>query len=219
MRIFVYCALIVMLFSCKNNKSDFENLPVSERIAKAHGFDSWEDIAQIDFTFNVDKDDSHFERSWSWQPDSRKVVLTVGENKISYNRSKIDSVMVNADKSFVNDKYWLLAPFNLIWDKEIKQTYTEETKAPISKVTMQKLTIVYEGDGGYTPGDAYDFYFGEDYLIKEWAFRKENSAGPGLITTWEDYEEFDGLQIATTHNKKEGNWKLYFTDIETITKD
>ena len=79
---------------------------------------------------------------------------------------------------------------------------------------MQKLTIVYTGEGGYTPGDAYDFYFGDDYLIKEWVFRKGNQAEASLATTWEEYSDFNGLVMSKTHKKAEGNFKLYFTNIQ-----
>ena len=48
---------------------------------------------------------------------------------------------------------------------------------------MQKLTIVYGDEGGYTPGDAYDFYFGDDHIIKEWVFRKGNATEPSTMTT------------------------------------
>ena len=79
---------------------------------------------------------------------------------------------------------------------------------------MQKLTIVYANEGGYTPGDAYDFYFGDDYVVKEWAYRKENQAEPNMVTTWEDYKTLDGLQIGTMHKRPDANFSLYFTGVE-----
>ena len=79
---------------------------------------------------------------------------------------------------------------------------------------MQKLTIVYGNAGGYTPGDAYDFYFEDDYIIQEWIFRKGNSPTPSLTTTFEDYKEFKGLKIATSHKRQGPNFNLYFTNID-----
>lgn len=223
MKLFAYCTLLVVLFSCKPAPEKEvvatpENLTISEKIAKAHGIDAWGNVYEIAYTFNVDRDGKHFERSWSWKPKLNEVVLTTANDTIAYNRSKQDSLTLRADMGFINDKYWLLAPFNLVWDKGLKETYTEKATAPISGETMQKLTIVYEGEGGYTPGDAYDFYFGDDYLIKEWVFRKTNAPEPGLITTWEDYQEYNGLKIATKHVKNEGDWKLSFTNIKVTPK-
>jgi len=107
-----------------------------------------------------------------------------------------------------------LAPYQLVWDKN-SYTYEHETVAvaPMSQIEMQKLTIVYGNEGGYTPGDAYDFYFGDDFVIKEWAFRKGNQAEPNMVTSWENYENFNGLNIATMHKRSDEDFKLYFTGI------
>ncbi|MHA7059953.1 hypothetical protein ACWGOQ_0022190 [Aquimarina sp. M1] len=191
----------------------------AEAIANANGFEHWKNVKELKFTFNVDRDSSHYERSWTWKPQKKQVTLLTAEDTISYDRTKIDSTSLKTDQGFVNDKYWLLAPFNLVWDED---SFTSEHQAiavaPISEKEMQKLTIVYKNEGGYTPGDAYDFYFEGDFKIKEWVFREKNKKEPSLITSWEDYENFNGLTIAKTHKRKEGNWKLYFTNIEVSTE-
>ena len=225
------CSFIV--FSCKkdakkqytydNNDEVKEEKTITkipsttEAIARANGFDQWEKVQEIKFTFNIDRDSSHYERSWNWKPKKDEIILTTSNDTIAYNRTNIDSVSIRADQGFINDKYWLLAPFNLVWDQN-SFTSSHEVKAiaPISNKEMQKLTIVYKNEGGYTPGDAYDFYFEGDFKIKEWVFREKNKPEPSLITSWEDYENFNGIQIAKTHQKNEGNWKLYFTNIEVI---
>jgi hypothetical protein len=75
------------------------------------------------------------------------------------------------------------------------------------------LTIVYNSEGGYTPGDAYDFYFEDDGLIREWVFRKANQAEPSMTTTWENYNDYNGIIIATNHKKDEGIFNLFFDNI------
>lgn len=40
-----------------------------------------------------------------------------------------------------------------------------------------------------------------------------------MITTWEDYTEKGGLQLAQMHKNKDGSFKLYFTNLEIITQD
>lgn len=212
--------LALTIASCKTEtkkeiQSIEKELSILEKVAYAHGYEAWRNVNEIQFTFNVDRDSSHFERNWTWRPKTNDVILKskLQEGEISYNRNSLDSITTNADKGFINDKYWLLAPFNLIWDKGLTHTYIEKAEAPISKQEMKKLTIVYSNEGGYTPGDAYDFYFGDDFIIKEWVFREANSEKASLITTWEDYETFNGLKIAKTHQRDIGNWKLSFTDI------
>ncbi|SEM20137.1 hypothetical protein SAMN04487910_4416 [Aquimarina amphilecti] len=224
----------ILVFACKQeSKKQYEyeddvektetiqnKIPTTaEAIANANGFENWKKVKEIKFTFNVDRDSSHYERSWTWKPKKNEIILTTAEDTIAYNRANIDSTALKADQGFINDKYWLLAPFNLVWDQN---SFTSEHQlkaiAPISSKEMQKLTIVYKNEGGYTPGDAYDFYFEGDFKVKEWVFREKNKKEPSLITTWEDYNDFNGIKIAKTHNKNEGNWKLHFTDIEVVTE-
>lgn len=213
--------LCSLLIGCKHELTqqakpvfNDEQQTILEKIAHAHGYSAWPKISEIQFTFNVDRDSSHFERNWTWHPKSNHVVLKTAQDTIQYNRKISDSIIAKTDAGFTNDKYWLLAPFNLIWDKNITHRHTLNSVSPIAKKPMQKLTIVYGKDGGYTPGDAYDFYFEDDYLLKEWVFRKGNAKKPSLTTSWENYIDLNGLKIATSHKKDAGDWILYFTDLK-----
>lgn len=216
-------SLAILLLACKTDKKETTPkaeivLSTAEKIANSHGFDNWKSVSQIHFTFNVDRDSSHFERSWSWKPKTNDVTLISGADTISYNRKSIDSTSLNADKGFINDKYWLLAPYQLIWDEGTKISKPIKVMAPLSNKEMNKITLMYSNEGGYTPGDAYDFYFEDDYIIKEWIFRQGNSKEPSIITSWENYQNFSGLHIALDHKKSESNWKLYFTDVKVEMK-
>jgi hypothetical protein len=188
---------------------------ILKKVANAHGFENWKNVQEIKFTFNVDRDTTHFERAWTWRPITNDITATSADGTVSYNWANMDSTAYKTNGGFINDKFWLLAPYQLVWDADnVTHTHIEKAEAPLSKKSMQKLTIVYGNEGGYTPGDAYDFYFEDDFLIQEWVFRKSNQPKPSMITTFEDYEEMNGLKIATMHKMDEGNFKLYFTGIE-----
>jgi len=188
---------------------------ILEKIAIANGFDNWKTVEEIKFTFNVDRDTSHFERTWIWKPKTNDVTAISDQGILSYNWADMDSTAYKTNGGFINDKYWLLAPFQLVWDQNnITHEHTSATEAPISKKTMQKLTIVYGVTGGYTPGDAYDFYFQDDLRIQEWVFRKGNAPTPSMTTTFEDYKEIKGLTLSTMHKMPNSNFKLYFTGVE-----
>ncbi|MCP4976527.1 MAG: hypothetical protein GY931_10235 [Maribacter sp.] len=214
---------VIGLIGCKSEKKQEKQviekeLGLIEKIAYKSGFEYWNNVDKLQFTFNVDRDTSHFERTWIWKVKMNEITSISANDTITYNRNKLDSISSKTNGGFINDKYWLLAPFNLIWD-EGNYTYVHHEKeiAPISKKPMQKLTIVYGSEGGYTPGDAYDFFFEDDYLLKEWVFRKGNQTEASLVTSWEDYIEKGGLNIAKMHKNDEG-FKLYFTNIEVRTK-
>jgi hypothetical protein len=218
MKNFIYIlALTFVVASCKENKkSDTDKTPpsITEKIASANGIENWKNVSEIDFTFNVDRDTTHFERSWSWSPKTGNVTLISAKDTISYNQMAVDSTSLKADKSFINDSYWLLAPFHLVWDNGATITNPIKEEAPMSKTVMNKITLTYPNNGGYTPGDAYDFYFSDDYLVKEWIYRKGNSKEPSMVTSWDNYEDFNGLKIAKEHKNLEGNFKLYFTNVK-----
>lgn len=197
----------------KEATDSIENLDTAHRIAHANGFETWKDVQSIAFTFNVDRNGVLFSRSWVWNPNNGEVHMKSEENQVSYNRSEVDSLSMKADAAFVNDKYWLLAPFQIAWDEGTSFTEKENVLAPISKDTLNQLTILYSNEGGYTPGDAYDLFYDKDYKVREWNYRKGNTSEPSTTTTWEDYENFDGIEISKMHKDATGNFKLYFTDI------
>jgi len=213
--------VLAILIGCKTEpktSSTVEASPeksIPELIADAHGLANWKSVNQIDFTFNVDRDSTHFERSWVWKTKENEVTAISGTDTLTYNRKSMDSIAQKTNGGFINDKYWLLAPFNLVWDAgNYSFGHSMSEKAPISGENMQKLTIVYGNDGGYTPGDAYDFYFKDDYIIREWTYRKANQEEPSLTTTWEDYAEINGMQISRSHKKADGSFHLYFSQLK-----
>lgn len=233
MRFSLLLLTILFCFSCKNdstaslnlseNKRDtaeatpFVPTTEAEKIAYANGYAQWEAVKQLNFTFNVERGDNIVAaRSWSWKPQSGEVTMASSNDTISYNRSSIDSTAQAADRGFINDKFWLLAPYQLIWDEGTTITTVENAPSPIAGTPLKKLTITYGNDGGYTPGDAYDFYYGNDYIVKEWVFRKGNIEEPSMITTFDEYRTYNGITVATSHTNKEGNFRLFFTDIEVI---
>ncbi len=216
--------IAIALVSCNNNNKSSkktendqsiseESFTTAEKIANANGYENWKDVSEIAFTFNVDRGKNHFDRSWVWKPKTGDVSMTSAKDTVNYNRSQMDSLIMKTDGAFINDKYWLLAPFQIVWDEGTTFSEKENAVAPISKDTLNQLTIVYGNDGGYTPGDAYDFFYDKNFKIKEWNYRKGNAEKPSMSTTWEDYENFNGIEIATTHKDSTGNFKLHFTNI------
>lgn len=210
---------IVILTSCKNEPkaTPEKEKTILEKIAFAHGYENWKSVKEFTFTFNVDRDTTHFERTWIWRPKSNDITSISGTDTLVYNRKSMDSVAQKTNGGFINDRYWILAPFNLIWDADnFTYEHLEKENAPISGQPMQKLTIVYSNEGGYTPGDAYDFYFREDYILREWVFRKANQVEPSMTTTWEDYKTLEGLQLARDHKKAEPGFSLNFTNLLVV---
>lgn len=198
---------VILLFTSFKEGKILKRQTIAEKIANAHGFENWKNVSEIAFTFNG-------KRSWIWKTKTNDVTYIKDGDTIRYNTGKIDSTLVKIDKSFINDKFWLLIPFQLVWDKGTTISEPIKTEAPISKTKMNKITLTYPNEGGYTPGDAYDLYYGDDYLIKEWTYRKGNKLEASLINTFENYHDYNGIKIALAHKNPNNNWNLNFSNIK-----
>lgn len=223
----IYLGLICLFLvsACKSEKNktvteETKELTVAEKIAYAHGFENWKNVEEVKFTFKVDRDTIKGKgRSWIWKPKEDSVKMVTGETTVAYVRSKMDSTHIGADRGFINDKYWLLVPFQLVWDTSATISEAKITVAPISKEELNMITITYSDEGGYTPGDAYDIYFDDTYSIREWVYRRGNTEEPSLTTTFENYKDYNGIKIATDHKQEGGNWNLNFADVSIALED
>lgn len=216
---------VTLLMSCKNDQNSQETvnngstepreeMTPQKEIAMANGLKEFDNIENLEFTFNVEVNDTlRSSRHWKWNTKTGKISMTEKDSTITY--TKNDSVSESdkyIDQRFINDTYWLLFPYQLEWsDANISKI--SEKAAPISGDTLQMLTASYPSEGGYTPGDSYDIYFNEDNMIQEWVYKSANGKRE-MPTTWEDYEDHKGLKIAKMHQSPDGSFKLFFNDIK-----
>lgn len=217
MKKFICITLITLLFiNCKQKSTSKTTevqpkkieLTTAQKIANAHGFENWKNVSEVTFNFNG-------KRSWVWKPKTNDVTLITEIDTVNYNRKKINSLTSKTDAAFVNDKFWLLVPFQLFWDKGANISQPVKEEAPISKTPLNKITIAYSNEsGGYTPGDAYDIYYNDGFMIKEWIFRRGNQKDPSLINTFESYQDFNGIKIALEHKNAKGDWNLKLNNVK-----
>ena len=223
---YVSWVCLLLVSACKSDKTEtttvkeVKGITIVEKIANSHGFENWQNVEKVQFTFKVDRDTIKGKgRSWTWLPKEDSIQMTAKETTTKYLRSKMDSTHVNVDRAFINDKFWLLVPFQLVWDSSAEVSEPIFTVSPISKLQLNMLTITYPNEGGYTPGDAYDIYYDNDFIIREWVFRKGNAKEPSLTTTFENYKDFNGIKIAIDHKQEGGNWNLNFADVSITLED
>jgi hypothetical protein len=181
------------------------------KLAEAAGIKSFPGVSSIAFTFNVQLPDKKMARSWVWNVKTDEVTdKSTGQ---SYSRKNLSDKDKEADAKFINDKYWLIFPFQLIWDKGTVLSLSDKAEeAPLSQKAFNRMTVQYSS-GGYTPGDAYDLYYDESHLIREWVFRKGGVATPTRLSSWEGYQKFNGLIFSTDRVGPDG-FRIWFTDVE-----
>jgi hypothetical protein len=214
MKLQYYRLFVGLSFLCacnSPNENEEENLP--RQVADAYGFGHMEQVESIQYTWNVQVDSATVvTRDWRWDLQEGEVYYAGSDTSLVYSLSDTDSALKTIDHRFVNDKYWLLFPFQLAWDSGYDYEVIPDQRAPISGENTTKLTILYNNTDGYTPGDAYDLYLNGDNRIIEWMFRRGNGEN-GRAMTWENIQDYQGIQIAREHRDQDGNKIIWFTNI------
>lgn len=211
---FAWGVLIVLptvIFSC-NQK--LKNKGVPSQIAEAYGFKEFSKVKSIEFTFNFQKDSVHVERHWKWTPETNTVVFYEKGDSTSFKRMDTSTVALRKlNAQFTNDEYWLVFPLHLQWDEGYTFTDNDTATGPVTGKQYHKYTIQYNGTDGFTPGDMYEIYTDDKYVLHEWSYHKSGAQAPSLMMSWEDYGDFGGLIISKKHANPEKNTMIYFTGI------
>ena len=100
--------------------------PVAEKLAKTYGVELFGQVEAIRYTFNAQFPGVDLSRSWIWEPKTDQVTLRregqigpagKGHVQAVATRSvKPANVRDEIEPGFVNDQYWLLLPFHVVWD-------------------------------------------------------------------------------------------------------
>lgn len=218
MKYFSILLFVISLgFACSSKKEYPDTLPM--KVALAYGYADFDDLNTISYTWNVRRDSATvITRDWKWNIQDRTVYYATADTSYTYSLDMPSDSLPVADKGFINDKYWLLFPFQLAWDTGYTYETKENVPSPIAGKNSTLLTIVYDATeqdskvSGYTPGDAYDLYLAENYMILEWVFRRENGTD-GRATTWEDVQDFGPIKISTSHSNDKDMQFIWFTDV------
>ena len=184
--------------------------PIAEQIAKAYGLDSFGQIEAIRYTWNAELPGVKLSHMWEWSPKTDTVSYE-GKNKegkpvkVTYQRSQLssqsDAIKNEIDPAFVNDQYWFILPFHVVWDGA---TVTDEgmQKRPTGDASAERVVVKYPSEGGYQPGDTWDLYVGVDKRIEEIVYHRGAPNPPPklVIATYTDYKKAGPLLISTDHH-------------------
>jgi len=184
--------------------------PIAEQMAKAYGLDSFGQIETIRYTWNAELGDLKLSHRWEWSPKTDTVAYEGKDKegkpiKATYQRSQLgsqsDAIKNVIDPAFVNDQYWFILPFHVVWDGA---TATDEgmQKLPTGDASAQRVVVKYPSEGGYQPGDTWDLYVGADKRIQEIVYHRGAPNPPPklVIATYADYKKAGPLLVSTDHH-------------------
>ncbi len=192
------------------------------QIAKAHGLQSWDQVEQLRYTFHVQRGKDQREHSWVWEVKEDRVSFAGTDKegkpvKLTYLRSELNSrptqQIKEIDASFINDQYWLLFPFHLVWDQGAKVEDTGRHKLPIGPGSARRIVVTYPPNGGYTPGDVWELFTGRDDRIIQWIYRRGGAAKPTVTATFDEYRQLGPLVVSLSHRGAEKGFRVWFTDV------
>jgi hypothetical protein len=205
LRVFAFGTLLILPATLTAQRHP----PLAEEVAKAFGSDSFGQIEAIRYTFNAEFPGVNVSRSWEWRPKTDTVSYEGKDKdgkpvKVTYQRSQLgnqsDMVKNEVDPGFVNDQYWLLFPFHMVWDGSATVTDDGMQKLPLAKTSARRLVVKYPSDGGYTPGDTWTLYIGPDKRVKEFEYHRGGAKKPSVvIATWAGYKKAGPLLVSTEH--------------------
>ena len=219
-----HIAIIVSLFAltAAAARAADESADKGQQLAtdlwKASGGEDWAKVKEVHFTFVVENEGKPlFSAQHVWN-----VPAGTDEVKWKDKQGKDHQVTANlaapasdgeektAYARWVNDSYWLLAPLK-IRDRGVKV----EAGGPkeLNGVIYETLRLSFD-QVGLTPTDHYVFYL--DPLTKlPHAWDYVPKSGEGMQATWEKYQTFGGLNLATEHNFNGKTIRL--ADIKVVT--
>jgi hypothetical protein len=199
--------------------------PIAEQMAKTYGLDSFGQIEGIRYTFNAELPGVELSRKWEWNPKTDTVSYEGKDKegkpvKATYQRSQLsgqsDAVKNEIDPAFLNDQYWLLFPFHVVWDSSATVTDEGMQKLPIGNASAERVMVKYPSDGGYSEGDTWELYVGADKRIEEFIYHRGGTKKPSVVTTtWADYKKAGPLLISTDHRgtADEKPVRISFSDV------
>ncbi|MEA2711399.1 MAG: hypothetical protein QOF78_4000 [Phycisphaerales bacterium] len=210
----VFMVCVMMLVAAAPPAGDDAAMKLAKDVVKAGGGDNWGKVKRIQFTFNVlDKDGKPLmaaKHDWD---------LRAGTDTVAWNDKNVTIKFADANDAgdakaayqrWVNDSYWLLMPLKLL-DGGVKLAHGGAQDVDGQKYEV--LNMSFESVG-LTPGDRYNLYIDpQEKLVRRWDYMP--SAEKKTSGTWDGYEQFGPLKLATKHQF--GDKQINFTDVKVET--
>jgi len=216
---FMVVLLISGLAACAGGNGESREIAVRQRIAQSYGFQYFDQIEQVQYTFNVRNGDKHARRFWIWEPKLDKVTFDGMDYKdpITYYRKDLQTnpsnQLKNIDAWFINDNYWFLFPFHVALDTHAKVEDVGRKKLPMGDGEAACVAVTYPAEGDYTSGDVYELYLDENFRLVQWIYRRGGSETPTRIATWDVHRYLGPMVFSLNHQGNDGNFRIWFTQV------
>ena len=205
------CIVVLVSIAAAPPSGDDAAMKLAKDVVHASGGDDWSKVKRIQFTFNViDKEGKPaMAAKHDWNLRAGTDTVTWKDKTVTVNlMDKNDAGDAKAAyQRWTNDTYWLLMPLKLL-DGGVKLTSGGSQEVDGQKYEVLNLSFA---DVGLTPGDKYNLYIDpQEKLIRRWDYMP--SAEKKTSGTWDGYEQFGPLKLATKHQF--GERQINMTDVK-----
>lgn len=185
---------------------------LAREVWEASGGENWSKVKELRFTFIVEEGEKQLasvQHDWNVQEGTDRVRWKGKDVTVNLNTPGDDEDAKAAYARWVNDSYWLLAPLKVL-DPGVKVAHEGTKKTQGTECELLRLSFAQVG---LTPNDQYLLYIDpQTKLVRAWDYIP--NAEKTRHATWEKYDTFGGLQLATEHHF-EGK-VIRFTGIEAV---
>jgi hypothetical protein len=170
---------------------------------KASGGENWAKVKELHFTFAVEQEGKPLfsaEHVWNVAAGTDLVKWKDKQGKDHQVTANLTAPGSDDDGKaayarWVNDSYWLMAPLK-VRDQGVQVEAGGEKD--LNGVTCETIRLKFD-KVGLTPTDQYVFYVDpKTKLPVAWDYIP--ASGEGMQATWEKFQSFGGLNLATEHN-------------------
>lgn len=178
---------------------------LAQQVAERAGVTAFEKLDHFAFTWTHHP--SGTERSYAWNRRAHTVTVTTAEGStVVPTQGDVPEAHQDAHSAFINDSYWALFELHLAWDQGVDFENLGEQPVPgfDDLGPLRALAVQYGSEGGYTPGDRYVLYLGDDGLPVAWAFHRGGAEEASLVTLRGEWVEVGGVQVPTNFTTPDG---------------
>jgi len=215
LKLYILC-LTTVFIACGPKPND-----ITEPILNTYGFDKFNEVEELHFTWNVESPSMQASHSWQWMPKTDTVrYLEKGliSKSLTYQRGKINKnsseKMKSIDALFKNHQYWLTAPLHFNRDK-VSVDLVGDKKMPLSNVRGKHIIVTYPKPHK----DILELFLDKKNFLMEWIYRKGGALEPTRVVTWEKHKKVGPIVISFDHKWPAKNFRVWFSKVSIRLKN
>jgi hypothetical protein len=192
--------------------SDPKAIAVADEVMQAlGGRAAWDATRCIEWTFAGRRKLLWDKTTGNFRLDDGKsvVLMNIGTGQgrvfedgreVAHDPDKVRHDLDAAYRVWVNDSYWMFAPYKLK-DSGVTLTSAGERAFPDGRVA-DVLRLEFE-NVGVTPDNAYEMWVARDtHRVEQWSyFRNKNDKKPAMTTPWAGWKKYGRIWLASDHGQ------------------